>query len=136
VSRSHHLRTAFSSLRSQAHQRLVTRMIYRTVVLVVGLALLGLGIVLLVFPGPGWPAIILGLVILASEFPVARRVLAPIRRWAHLAAERAKDPAHRKRNIVIGLLLAVAVLAVLLPAVAWYVGRVGIDIPAPGYQLP
>jgi uncharacterized protein (TIGR02611 family) len=136
VSRSHHLRTAFTSLRSQAYQRLVTRMIYRTVVLAVGMALFVLGIALLVFPGPGWPAIILGLVILASEFVWARRLLAPIRRWAQIAAERAKDPAHRKRNILIGVFMAIAALAVMLPALAWYVGRVGIEIPGPGLQLP
>jgi uncharacterized protein (TIGR02611 family) len=123
-------------VRKTAHQRLVTRIVYRSLVLAVGLAFLALGLALLVLPGPGWPAIILGLVILASEFPWARSILAPIRRLAHQAAERAKDPAHRKRNIVIAVVLMALVLLVTIPAVGWYLGRVGIDVPSPGVQLP
>lgn len=40
-----------------------------------GFALLALGIVLLVSPGPGWLVILLGLALLAVDFAWARRLL-------------------------------------------------------------
>jgi len=40
-----------------------------------GFTLLGLGIVMIVTPGPGWLTIILGLGVLAAEFVWARRLL-------------------------------------------------------------
>jgi tellurite resistance protein TerC len=38
-----------------------------------GFALIGLGVVMLVTPGPGWVAIGLGLTLLATEYAWARR---------------------------------------------------------------
>ena len=49
-------------------------------VAVTGGATLVTGLVLLVFPGPGIPLVILGLVILASEFAWAERTLHQVRR--------------------------------------------------------
>ncbi|CAB4938605.1 MAG: hypothetical protein F2840_03720 [Actinobacteria bacterium] len=49
-------------------------------VAVVGGATLLTGVVLLVLPGPGIPLIILGLLILASEFAWAERTLHQVRR--------------------------------------------------------
>jgi len=40
-----------------------------------GFTLLFVGVVMLVTPGPGWPAIVGGLAILAAEFVWARRLL-------------------------------------------------------------
>lgn len=40
-----------------------------------GFTLLGIGIVMLITPGPGWAAIIGGLAMLAAEFVWARRLL-------------------------------------------------------------
>jgi uncharacterized protein (TIGR02611 family) len=40
-----------------------------------GFTILGLGIVMIVTPGPGWLTILLGLGILAAEFVWARRLL-------------------------------------------------------------
>ena len=48
---------------------------YRLIVAVAGVAVIAAGIVMLPFPGPGWLTIFLGLGILASEFPWARRLL-------------------------------------------------------------
>lgn len=122
-------RAALSAARARAHERLVTRVIWRTVVLAFGAALLLVGLSLLVLPGPGWPMIILGLVILATEYAWAKRMLDPIRAFAHRTAQRAMDPAHRKRNAVIGALLAVVALAVIIPALVWYVQHLGVGWP-------
>jgi len=48
---------------------------YRIVVGVVGLAVLGLGILAIPYPGPGWAIVFLGLGILATEFEWAHRLL-------------------------------------------------------------
>lgn len=40
-----------------------------------GFTLLFLGLVMLITPGPGWPAIVGGLAMLAAEFVWARRLL-------------------------------------------------------------
>lgn len=51
-----------------------TLVVYRTLVIIVGLAIVTLGIVLLPFPGPGWVVIFIGLGVLASEFEPAARL--------------------------------------------------------------
>ena len=91
------------------------RLFWRSTVLIVGASLLVLGIVMLVFPGPGWAAIILGLVVLASEFAWFNRVLHPVRRMASKAADAAMDPRRRTLNLVIG-----AVVIVAMAALAWW----------------
>ena len=91
------------------------RVFWRTTVFVVGGTLLVLGVVMLVFPGPGWAAIILGLVVLASEFAWFNRVLHPVRRIASKAAEAATDPRQRTRNLVLG-----SAVIVVVAAVAWW----------------
>ena len=80
---------------------------------------------MLVLPGPGWAAIILGLVVLASEFSWAKQALAPIRQVAHRAAERAMDPAHRRRNMA----LAVLGFVVFASAIGWYLKTYGLSLP-------
>lgn len=58
----------------------------RAVVSVVGAALVVVGVLLLVLPGPGMLLVFAGLVVLAGEFPWARRWTAPVRRQAIAAA--------------------------------------------------
>ena len=53
---------------------------YRIVVAVVGLAVLGVGILAIPYPGPGWAIVFVGLAILATEFDWARRLLAYTRK--------------------------------------------------------
>ena len=69
--------------RDWARSRRSTRLALQAFVLVIGVTLLAAGAAMLVLPGPGWAAIILGLVVLASEFEWAERRLGPLR---HLAA--------------------------------------------------
>ena len=52
---------------------------WRTVILVVGLTIVGLGTFFLLFPGPGWAVIVLGLIILATEYAWAQRLLNPLK---------------------------------------------------------
>ncbi len=58
----------------------VTRPVYVVTVSVVGLLVVALGLVLVPFPGPGWLIVIVGLLILASEFVWAQRLVAWVRR--------------------------------------------------------
>lgn len=53
---------------------------YRIGVGVVGLLVLGVGIVAIPYPGPGWAIVFLGLAILATEFEWARKLLAYARK--------------------------------------------------------
>lgn len=90
-------------------------------VLLLGFGLIAGGIAMLVLPGPGWATIILGLIVLASEYAWANRLLDPVKRWARRAADAALDPRVRRRNLVIAgvLVLAGAALA------WWYVAAFG-----------
>lgn len=100
--------------RAWARRRKSTHFVWRAGVLLVGLGLVGAGLVMLVLPGPGWAAIIVGLIILASEYAWARNLLDPIKRWAGRAADLARDPRHRRRNVVIGALVVALIAAALL----------------------
>lgn len=51
-------------------------LVYRVGVGVVGLLVLGVGILAIPYPGPGWAIVFVGLAILATEFDWARRLLA------------------------------------------------------------
>lgn len=53
---------------------------YRVVVFVVGLVVVLGGLALVPLPGPGWALVIVGLVIWASEFEKAQRLLVFVRR--------------------------------------------------------
>jgi uncharacterized protein (TIGR02611 family) len=77
-------------MRAWAERRPVTYAVWRAAVLIVGLSVLGAGIAMLVLPGPGWAAIFLGLVILASEFAWAHRLAVPLKNIFNKALERAR----------------------------------------------
>lgn len=119
-------------LRAWARQRRSTHVLWRAAVLVLGLALVVAGAAMLVLPGPGWAAIILGLVVLASEYAWAHRLLEPVRRWARRAARAALDPRRRRRNL---LLLAVAGV-VVAAAAWWYVATYGLTLDGVSWLWP
>lgn len=110
--------------RQWAHRRRSTHILWHAVVLFIGLGLIVAGVVMLVLPGPGWGSIILGLVVLASEYAWARRLLDPLKRVVQRAAERARDPRDRRRGI---LLLAVGAIA-LAALTVWYVVSFGFTL--------
>ncbi|HET9451891.1 MAG TPA: PGPGW domain-containing protein [Aggregicoccus sp.] len=60
----------------------------RLLVTSLGVLLLAAGALMLVLPGPGLLGLFLGFVVLSTEYPWARRLVAPIRRRVHAARER------------------------------------------------
>jgi uncharacterized protein (TIGR02611 family) len=98
---------------------------WRIGVLTIGAVVLIAGIAMLALPGPGWAAIFLGLLILASEFTWARRSLDWARDRAKAAKEQALSPELRRRNQVIAVVVAVVVAV----AVWWYWQRYGFPGP-------
>lgn len=110
--------------RAWARRRRATHVLWQAGVLLLGFGLVAAGIAMLVLPGPGWAAIILGLVVLASEYAWARRLLDPVRRWARRAADAALDPRVRRRNIAI----AVGVILVAGAISGWYLITFGLTL--------
>lgn len=78
---------------------------YRIVVGVVGVAFVILGLLLVPLPGPGWLVVIFGLVILASEFA-----------WAHRLVEHLKVRLRAWNDWVMGQHVLVRVLIALATA--------------------
>lgn len=113
--------------RRDPRQNTVINVVWRAAVLIVGLCLIGLGVALLVLPGPGWGAILLGLVVLASEYTWANRLLAPVRsRMKHEAARLRR----RSRGQQVALAMGTAVLALTLVGFGiWYMNTYGWSLP-------
>ncbi|KWX65855.1 TIGR02611 family protein [Mycobacterium sp. NAZ190054] len=61
--------------RDRLRDRRALDLVYRIAVGVVGLLVLGVGILAIPYPGPGWAIVFLGLAILATEFEWAHRLL-------------------------------------------------------------
>jgi uncharacterized protein (TIGR02611 family) len=101
---------------------------YRLVVGIVGLAVLGVGVLAIPYPGPGWAIVFIGLAILATEF-----------KWARLALKFTRERYDRvmawfKRQGLwvqaLGVAFTVAVVLGtlwLLGALAWAAGLVGLE---------
>ncbi|MEV4684666.1 TIGR02611 family protein [Streptomyces kurssanovii] len=86
-------------------------------VFIVGLAVVGAGVSMLVLPGPGWVVIFGGMAIWATEFVWAQLVLRWTKRKVTEAAQRALDPKVRRRNIIlttIGLVIIAALCGIYL----------------------
>jgi uncharacterized protein (TIGR02611 family) len=101
---------------------------YRIVVAVIGLAVLGLGILAIPYPGPGWAIVFVGLAILATEFDWARRLLAYTRdRYDQVMAW------FKAQGLWVQILGAAFTAAVvlgslwLLGVLGWAAGLVGIE---------
>ncbi|MBA2472550.1 MAG: hypothetical protein DLM61_27645 [Pseudonocardiales bacterium] len=90
----------------------------RVLVTVVGVALCVVGIALLVLPGPGLLLVLAGLVLLANEYPWARRMTGPVRRRAMQAATQSvASPLRVSATALCGLALIGAGLAwILVPS--------------------
>ncbi|WP_405981565.1 TIGR02611 family protein [Streptomyces sp. NBC_00158] len=94
-------------------------------VFIVGLAVIGAGVAMLVLPGPGWVAIFAGLAIWATEFAWASLVLRWTKRKVTEAAQKALDPKVRRRNIIltsVGLAIAAALIG-------FYLWKYGLTLP-------
>jgi uncharacterized protein (TIGR02611 family) len=116
--------------RDGLRERRIADFTYRVVVGVVGVAILGVGILAIPYPGPGWAIVFLGLAILASEFSAAQRVL----KWVRARYDAAMDWFKRQHIAVKGLgtaFTAAVVVATLwlFGAVGWSAGLIGIEWP-------
>lgn len=94
---------------------------WRITVFVVGATLMCLGLVLLVLPGPGWAMIAVGLVVLASEYVWAQRLLHPLRRKLIQAKNKASQPQYRT-HVRVASAAAVVVVGVAAGAYLWRYG--------------
>ncbi|MFE3557413.1 TIGR02611 family protein [Streptomyces sp. NPDC059193] len=94
-------------------------------VFIVGLAVIGAGIAMLVLPGPGWVAIFAGLAIWATEFAWAHLVLRWTKRKVTEAAQKALDPKVRRRNII----LTTAGLVIAAALIGFYLWKYGLVLP-------
>ena len=112
------------ALRERIRSRRALDTAWRMLVFTLGVTLVGLGVLMMVLPGPGWGALILGLVVLASEFTWATRVLDPVKEAAHRAREAALDPRKRRRNLILGGIAGVLVAVALI----WYLAEFGLTI--------
>ena len=78
-------------------------------VVAAGGALLVVGVLLLVLPGPGLLLVLAGLVVLASEFPALERYVDPVRHRAMKAAEDSvASPPRLAGSVLAGMLLIAA----------------------------
>lgn len=116
--------------RDGVRERPAVEFVYRIVVAIVGLAVLGVGIVAIPYPGPGWAIVFLGLAILATEFAWAHRLLghARTRYDAVMAWFGRQGLLVRAAGVTLTTAVVVATLW-LLGAVDWSAGLVGVEHP-------
>jgi uncharacterized protein (TIGR02611 family) len=75
---------------------------WRGIILIFGLTIVGLGIFFLLFPGPGWAVIFFGLIVLATEYAWAQRMLKPVKQFSsHLARLFVSQEFRAKRSNII-----------------------------------
>lgn len=103
--------TKYSSTRESVRTNRVLNATWKSIILVVGFSFIGLGVFFLIFPGPGWATIILGLIVLASEFAWARRVLDPVQAMANRLAEKVLHPDYKERSAKIAFAVVVGATA-------------------------
>lgn len=86
---------------------------WRTVIFVVGLTIVALGIFFLLFPGPGWAVIILGLIILATEYAWAQRLLNPVKAFTSRLAKLVLSQEYREKrmNVILVTTMIIITLA-------------------------
>jgi uncharacterized protein (TIGR02611 family) len=104
------LKGPFKRFRTTMRSNPVTSIAWKTVVATIGFSLLVLGLIMLVTPGPGWATIFLGLVVLASEFAWASRLIAPVR------VRILKAVSGRKRPRLVWSLIITAISVIALIA--------------------
>jgi uncharacterized protein (TIGR02611 family) len=101
---------------------------YRIAIALIGLAILGVGILAIPYPGPGWAIVFVGLAILATEFEWARRLLAYTRERYDKVMAWFKEQGLWVQVLGAALTAAVVLGTLwLLGALGWAAGLVGIE---------
>lgn len=94
-----------------------SHLIYRWAVFAVGLVVVVIGLILVPLPGPGWLIVILGLLVWASEFDRAQRLLEfvrdRLRRWNAWV---------QSKHWIVGATLGLVTFAFVL-AVVWVIAK-------------
>lgn len=85
---------------------------WRGIILVVGLTIVGLGIFFLLFPGPGWAVIIIGLIVLATEYAWAQRILNPVKDFSSRLARLVISQEYRTKRSNVILVLTIVVVTI------------------------
>lgn len=107
----------YMSRRNAARTNRALDATWRGIILVVGLTMVGIGIFFLLFPGPGWAVIFFGLIVLATEYAWAQRMLHPVRQFSsHLTRLFVSNEYRAKRSNVI---LVVTIVIVVLAYMYW-----------------
>jgi uncharacterized protein (TIGR02611 family) len=117
--------------RERIRSRAATRLAWKVVTGLVGTAVLVTGLVMVPFPGPGWLVVIVGLVILGSEFAWAQRLL-------HLVRDRVRAWTHWARRQPLPVRLALGVLTAAFVAAVLYAMALLVGVPSfvPGAWIP
>jgi uncharacterized protein (TIGR02611 family) len=130
VNKAGDLKRRWARWRDRLRERPTADLTYRVVIGVVGVAVLGLGILAIPYPGPGWAIVFVGLAILGTEFEWAHRLLEYTRERYDRVMDwfKAQGPWVK----ALGFLLTAAVVVGtlwLLGALGFAAGLVGIEQP-------
>ncbi|AFM17059.1 TIGR02611 family protein [Mycolicibacterium chubuense NBB4] len=106
----------WASWRDRLRERPAANAAYRMVVGVLGVLVLGVGVLAIPYPGPGWAIVFVGLGILATEFDWARRLLA----WVRERYDTVMDW-FKRQGLWVQVLGAVFTLAIVV-ATLWLLG--------------
>lgn len=85
---------------------------WRGVILIFGLTVVGLGLFFLLFPGPGWAVIFFGLIVLATEYAWAQRILNPVRQFSSQIARLIVSQEFRAKRSKVILIVTFALVAI------------------------
>lgn len=77
--------------------------VYKTLIALIGVAVIVVGLILVPLPGPGWLIVFVGLTVLGSEFHWARRITSWLRMqlarfWTWWRARRARRQSQREQG--------------------------------------
>ena len=85
---------------------------WRGIILVVGLTMVGLGLFFLLFPGPGWAVIIIGLIVLATEYAWAQRILNPVREFSSRIGRLVVSQEYRTKRSNMILIITIVIVTI------------------------
>ncbi len=122
------IRRRWARWRDRLRERPRAEFVYRIVVGVIGLVVLGVGILAIPYPGPGWAIVFVGLGILATEFDWARRLLA----YARERYDKVMDWFHRQHAIV--QILGGVFTALIVAATLWLLGALDWTAELVGFE--
>ena len=86
---------------------------WRGIILVIGLTTVGLGIFFLLFPGPGWAVIIIGLIVLATEYAWAKRILNPVQHFSSRIARLVISQDYRNKRSKVVLVSTMVIVTLV-----------------------